>query len=172
MPKQIKKIGSILSTVLVCFVALCAIFLLGTRLLGFQVFTVLTGSMEPAYKVGDLIYVKKLSPNEVQIGDPITFVADEKLTVATHRVVAIDTEKQCFYTKGDTNDTVDPPVLFKNLIGVPKFRIPLLGYVSEYIQNPPGMYITIAGCTVLILLVFLPDMIGAKNKNPTEEEKP
>ena len=45
---------------------------------------------------------------------------------------------------------------------MPAFSVPKLGYVSDYIQNPPGMYITIGVGILLILLVFLPDMIGHK----------
>ena len=47
--------------------------------------------------------------------------------------------------------------------------IPLLGYVSNFVQTPPGLYITIAVGVALIALVFLPDMIGRKKKEPTEE---
>jgi signal peptidase len=50
------------------------------------------------------------------------------------------------------------------VIGVPQFKLPKLGYVSDFIQNPPGMYITIAGGVVLILVVFLPDLIAGKKK--------
>ena len=45
--------------------------------------------MEPTYHVGSLLYVKKIAPEAVQVGDPITFVLDENLTVVTHRVVEI-----------------------------------------------------------------------------------
>ena len=122
--------------------------------------------MEPEYSVGDLIYVKEVDPYEIKVGDPITFVLNEDLVVATHRVVEIDAENQHFYTKGDANETADAsPVHFNNVIGVPQFGIPLLGYVSDFIQNPPGMYITIAVGVVLIIVVFLPDMIGKKKKD-------
>ena len=56
---------------------------------------------------------------------------------------------------------------FKNVLGVVQFAIPKLGYVSDFIQNPPGMYITIAAGAVLIILVFLPDFLPKKK----EEEK-
>ena len=159
--KLLKKIWNVISTALVVLIVLCAVFLMGSRLLGYQVFNVISGSMEPEYSVGDLIYVKEVDPYEIKVGDPITFVLNEDLVVATHRVVEIDAENQHFYTKGDANETADAsPVHFNNVIGVPQFGIPLLGYVSDFIQNPPGMYITIAVGVVLIIVVFLPDMIG------------
>ena len=102
------------------------------------------------------------------MGDPITFVLNEDLVVATHRVVAVDSQNRLFTTKGDANETEDAsPVHFNNLVGVPVFAIPLLGYVSAYIQNPPGMYVAIAFGVVLLAAVFLPDMLV---KKPEKEE--
>ncbi len=168
MNNTLKKIWNIVSTALVVLMVLCAVFLMGSRLLGFRVFTVLSGSMQPTYSEGDLLYVKQTAPNNIAVGDPITFVVNENLVVATHRVVRIDAENQRFYTKGDANEIEDQdPVHYNNVIGVPKFAIPLLGYVSNYIQNPPGMYITIAAFAVLIVLVFLPDK---QKKGPFEKE--
>lgn len=165
MTDTLKKIWSVVSTVLVVLIVLCAVFLMGSRLLGFRVFTVISGSMEPEYSVGDLIYVKSVDVETIKVDDPITFVLNENLVVATHRVIDIDKENKCFYTKGDANDIPDAaPVHFNNVIGVPKFSIPLLGYVSDFIQNPPGMYITIGAGVVLIILVFLPDMLAKKKK--------
>ena len=166
--KSLKKIWDVVSSILVGLVVLFAVLLMGSRLLGYQVFNVISGSMEPAYSVGDLIYVQTVDPDSVQVGDPITFVLNEDLVVATHRVVRIDGENQHFYTKGDANDTEDAaPVHFNNLIGVPKFRIPMLGYVSDYIQNPPGMYVTIGVIVVLFGSAFLPDLF--KKKTAKEE---
>lgn len=161
----LKKIWNVSSTFFVGLFVLCAVFLMGSRLLGYQVFNVISGSMEPTYSVGDLIYVKDVNPYEIEVGTPITFVLNENLVVATHRVVEVDEENQHFYTKGDANDTADAsPVHFNNVIGVPQFSIPLLGYVSDFVQNPPGMYITVAIGFILILVVFLPDFFGKKKK--------
>ncbi len=163
--KGLKKAWNIISTVLVVIIVLCAVFLMGSRLLGFKVFNVISGSMEPKYSMGDLIYVKSVDTSTIEEGDVITFVLNEDLVVATHRVVSVDKENQHFYTKGDANQTPDAaPVHFKNVIGVPQFSIPLLGYVSDFIQNPPGMYITIGIGVVLIIAVFLPDLLGKKKK--------
>ena len=165
-----KKIWNIVSSVLVGTFVIFAVFLMGSRLVGFQVFNVISGSMEPEYSVGDLLYVKEVNPNDIEVGMPITFVLNEDLVVATHRVVEIDKENQYFYTKGDANETVDSaPVHFNNVIGVPQFHIPLLGYVSDFIQNPPGSYITVGVGTVLVLAVFLPDIVSSSKKAKEEE---
>ena len=54
-----KKLLQIISTILVALVVLLAVALVGVRLAGIRTFTVLSGSMEPTYHVGSLIYVKK-----------------------------------------------------------------------------------------------------------------
>ena len=169
MPKSVKKVWDAVTTVLVVLVVLFAVFLMGSRLMGMQVFNVISGSMEPTYSVGDLIYVKTVDPDAVKVGDPITFVLNEDLVVATHRVVAIDSEGRWFYTKGDANEHEDAaPVHFNNLVGVPVFSIPLLGYVSAYIQSPPGTYVAIGFGAVLLLAVFLPDLMTGKDKKEEE----
>ena len=172
MPKKVKKIWDTVTTTLVILVVIFAIFLMGSRLVGLQVFNVISGSMEPTYSVGDLLYVKTVDPDGVKVGDPITFVLNEDLVVATHRVVAVDRENRQFVTKGDANETEDAnPVHFNNLVGVPVFAIPLLGYVSAYIQNPPGMYVAIAFGVVLLAAVFLPDMITKKKEKEEPQEE-
>ncbi len=165
--EKVKKIWSIVSTVLVAIVVIAAVFLLGSRLMGYRVFNIVSGSMAPEYNIGDLIYVQEVDPATVKVNDVITFILNEDLVIATHRVVRIDAEKQHFYTKGDVNDTEDAnPVHFKNLVGIPTFKIPKLGYVSDFVQNPPGMYITIAAVAILIILAFAPDFV----KKPTVPE--
>jgi signal peptidase I len=163
---KVKKIWNIATTIIVALVIIMAVLLVGVRLVGLQPYTVLSGSMEPTYHTGSLIYVKNVKPQEVEVGQPITFVLNEDLVVATHRVVEIDEENQHFYTKGDANTSPDgSPVHFNNLIGVPVFSIPYLGYVATFIQTPPGLYITIAAGAVLLLLIFLPDLLRICKKD-------
>lgn len=171
MTNALKKIWNIVSTALVVLMVLCAVFLMGSRLLGYQCYTVISGSMQPKYMVGDLLYVKKVDVNNIQVGDDITFILNEDLVVATHQVVRVDAANQRFYTKGLANEIEDQdPVHFNNVIGVPQFSIPTLGYVSDFVQNPPGMYITIGVGIVLILAVFLPDMLGKKKSDEQDPE--
>lgn len=172
IPKNVKKIWDAVSTVLVVLVVVFAVFLMGSRLVGLQVFHVISPSMEPTYSVGDLLYVKSVDPDSVKVGDPITFVMNEDLVVATHRVVAVDGHNRQFTTKGDANKTEDAaPVHFNNLIGVPVFAIPLLGYVSAYIQSPPGMYVAIGLGVLLLAVVFLPDLVSKKDKKNENQEE-
>ena len=187
MNKSLKKIWDVISTVLVALVVILALLLVGARVVGLQVFTVLSGSMEPTYHTGSLIYVKEVDPYTITEGQPITFMLDED-TVATHRVVGIVPDEEDpavirFRTKGDANEAEDGGLVhYKNVIGTPIFSIPYLGYVADYIQHPPGMYIAISAGAVLLLLVFIPDIFadekgkkkkpGADKTEPSDEESP
>ena len=179
MNKSLKKIWNVISSILVALVVLLALLLVGARVIGLQVFTVLSGSMEPTYHTGSLIYVKKVDPYTIEEGQPITFMLDED-TIATHRVVGIVPDEEDptvirFRTKGDANDAEDGSLVhYKNVIGTPIFSIPYLGYIADYIQHPPGMYIAISAGAVLLLLVFLPDVFaddGKDEKKPRREKK-
>ena len=166
MNKTVKKIWNIFTTILVVLVVLLAVLLVGARLVGLQVFTVLSGYMEPTYHTGALIYVKKVDTQKIQVGTPITFMMDED-TVATHRVVEVVPDEEDpsvirYRTKGDANDAVDGGLVhYKNVIGTPVFTIPYLGYVASYIQQPPGTYVAISAGAIILLLMFVPDILKA-----------
>ena len=172
---MIKKIWNVMTSILVGLVVLLAIALVGVRLIGLNPYVVLSGSMEPTYHVGSLIYVKEADYKELEVGDAITFMLNED-TVATHRIIEVlvdeeDPETIRFFTKGDANDAPDgSSVHYKNVIGKPVFTIPYLGYLSNYIQSPPGLYVAIAVGAMLILLVFLPDLFEDEEKDEKEQK--
>ena len=204
--KKLVKIWNVFTTLLVVFMMLMAVLLVGVRLIGLTPFTVLSGSMEPAYHVGSLIYVKETKPEKIEVGDAITYVVNEDLLVSTHRVVDIDVfytttkavldeneqpvldengdpmyeevelEEPSYYftTKGDANDAVDgTPVYYKNVLGVPVFSIPLLGFLSSWLQTRQGMIMGISIALVIIILTFLPDllkMVDEPDKKKAEEK--
>jgi len=158
---MIKKIWNGFTTVMVVLVLILAILLVGVRFVGLKPFVVLSGSMEPTYHVGSLIYVREADPQDLQPGDAITFLANET-TVVTHRIADVvpdedDPDTLWFITKGDANQSEDAsPVHYRNVIGKAVFSIPYLGYLSHYIQNPPGLYIALGVGAVMLILAFMP----------------
>ena len=167
IPENIKKIWDTVTTVLVVLVVIFAIFLMGSRLVGLQVFNVISGSMEPTYSVGDLLYVKTVDPDSVNVGDPITFVLNEDLVVATHRVVAVDRENRQFTTKGDANNTADEPISPSVIKGKVIFVVPFVGRIVGFIKTPIGTLCVIAAA---ILLIEIPRR-NEKKKDDSERQK-
>ena len=160
---RIKKIFDKLTTLCVVLSVLLAIALVGVRVIGWEPYTVLSGSMEPTYHVGSLIYVKKVEAAELKVGDPLTYRVPSG-TIVTHRIIELvpgkaDPTVTCFRTQGDANDIADgAAVLPEQIIGKPVFTLPYLGYVSHFIQHPPGTYVVISA---FLLLLLMPNFLDA-----------
>ena len=168
-----RRYWGIFTTVAVGLVLLLAILLAAFRLFGYEIYTVMSGSMEPAYHVGSLIYVKKVNPDELEKDDVITFIADENNTIVTHRIVDVTEVNGAkhFRTQGDANEAPDAKAVhYKNVLGKPEFSIPLLGYLAFYIQHPPGLYIAIVVAIGLLFAVFYP-AVYEKRKEKTARKK-
>lgn len=157
MRHTIWKLWNGITSLLVLTVVILAIALAGVRVLGLQPLAVLSGSMEPEYPVGSLIYVKKVDTNTLRSGDVITFRLDGT-TLATHRIVAVTEEG--FRTKGDANAAEDggmvPP---SDVMGAPVLTIPGLGYLANFLQNPPGNYLAVFAGAVILFALFLPELM-------------
>lgn len=176
MKQKIQKIWSTVSTVFVVLIACVAVFLLGVRLAGLKGFVVLSGSMEPEYPTGSVIYVKSADKDAMEVGDVITFYATGK-TIATHRIIEVVEEDgvRLYRTKGDANEIADGSAVEpKDIIGTPLFCVPYLGFALSYIQSPPGIYVALAAGAWVLLIIFLPSLLfdkGNENKTRSKEEK-
>lgn len=171
MEKILKIISKTLSTALVAVVVLLAIALVGIRAIGFTPYTVLSGSMEPTYHVGSVVYVKKVDPTTLKVGDPITFrLAGD--VIATHRIIEVHgegTPNLGFRTQGDANETVDGITPASAVIGKVTFSIPYLGYVSNFLQQPKGLITVVGtGAAVLAISYIIDALFPAKKETEPE----
>lgn len=171
--RTLRKLWNVFTTLVVAAAVLLAVLLVGVRAVGLKVFVVLSGSMEPKYRVGSLIYVKKADYTKLKPGDAITFMQSADMVV-THRIIEVvpdDDEPGVlrFRTKGDANEGPDGgSVHYRNVIGKPVFTIPKLGYFADYIKRPPGTYVAVCVGALLFLLAFLPDLFGIGEKKPED----
>ena len=177
MKKAARTVWNVVSWVLVAAIAALAVLLAGARIVGLQVYSVLSGSMEPAYHTGAIVYVKRIDPADIREGTVITFLLEEN-TVATHRVVEVvpdedDPDVLRFRTKGDANDAVDGALVHENnVIGTPVWTIPYLGYAAEFLQRPAGRALTVAVGVLAALSVLLPGLIGADKREGKRRKAP
>ena len=179
--KQIRYLKA-LSAGLVVVAMVFAFLIAGIRIFGVQVYGVLTGSMEPAYPTGSLIYVKDVDASKLRVNDVITFSVSPGV-IATHRIVEVVPDENNpsilrYRTKGDANRDVDAALVGENnIIGKAMFAIPQLGYLANYIQQPPGIYVAILVCGLMIAFVFYTDSLDSKQKEqnqaqPKEDKQP
>lgn len=145
------SIGTVLFTVLLIFTA--GAFSL-PRLFGYEVYAVVSGSMEPQYLTGSIIFTKAVFPEQIQEGDCITYLYGD--STVTHRVLIINGTEDVFITKGDANNAADPPVSFDRLVGkATKLCIPLLGYPAILLRRMRTVYYVFAAFCLVFLISLL-----------------
>ena len=132
---------------------------------------VLTDSMDPVIKSGDLIFAKSIDPAEVAVGDVITFfdpAGSGTSTVTPRAVEAVREEGLHFRTKGDANNTEDRSLVpAENLIGVYRARLPGMGQVAMFLQTTPGLLL----CVVLPLGALVAvDLIRRKRAAKAQDD--
>ncbi len=108
------------------------------RVMGMQPYAIISGSMEPAYPTGSLVYADPVEGEEVQVGDVAAFWQGEEVII--HRVEAIDGDAGELVTKGDANEDVDlRPVPLQNVLGRVVFSVPFVGYFLMALGSTAGM---------------------------------
>ena len=154
--KTLSKIWSIISSLVVILVVVLAVALVGVRVVGLTPMTVLSGSMEPAFHVGSLIYVKDIAPEEITVGIPITFVLNDSLMVATHRVVNVerfDTKRQ-EVLDADGNPVLDEkgkPIIEEVPLDEPSFYFTTKGDANEAEDGSKVYYKNVVGTPVFTI---------------------
>jgi signal peptidase len=105
-------------------------------LFGYHPAAVLSGSMEPVYPMGSIIYYKAAEFDDINIGDAVTFRLGGEI-LATHRILEKDSENQSFTTKGDNNPSKDiNPLPYSKIAGKSTdFNIQYAGYFTNMIKN-------------------------------------
>lgn len=143
------------------------------KLFGIQIYAVLSGSMEPEYPIGSVVYVKTVQPEQIQVGDVITFqLPEEADVVMTHRVVEMDTDAMAFLTKGDANEQVDEEeVDYERLIGKAVFCIPELAIISNLLNTTTGKAIAFSLFALSFICWVLADLLKPRKINNTASKK-
>ena len=109
---------------------------------------VLSGSMEPALSVGDLIVVQKTE--SYAPGDVVVFAQQGSLVV--HRIVEIS--DGMVTTRGDANNADDQPVALSALRGKVSFCLPGVGHLVTFLKSPIGTIGLIAAAIALVEIPF------------------
>lgn len=151
--KVLKIIGQFILCLILIFFILLNIFSMNNKsLFGFRIYRVISGSMQPALQIGDVIIVKK--SNNYSERDIITY--SNGLTTITHRIIAINNDE--VITKGDANEVDDKPINKEQIVGKFFFRISNFSLFS-IILSKNVIYLIMIFLLVLIFLLVIGDRI-------------
>lgn len=125
-------------------------------LFGNRLYVVDGGSMEPTLKVNSLIIVNERTPDEILMGDILTYYGTGSKTRVTHRVIDIGPNNEYFITQGDANNVEDAiPVERENVIGIVTFSIPHLGYAFRFLSSIQGIIFIVSTSIIVFIAPLL-----------------
>ena len=128
---------------------------------GYGASVVLSGSMEPALSVGDLLIVKE--EEKYTVGDIVVYQSGDMPVV--HRIVSIEDEQVT--TKGDANNVADEAVPIESIKGIVTKDIPFIGYIVWALKTPAALIIMLV---LAVLLVEFSFRIGKKEDEMQKEK--
>lgn len=156
-------------------IACAATLALGVaRLAGYQTFTILSGSMEPAIATGDLVFDDRISVEDARVGDVITFREPGSQRLITHRLMHKRVEGTVAHmrTQGDANNAPERwNIPADGQLGRVAFRVPKGGYASSYLsERDMRLMLVVVPALLLGILelarIWRPGPRGARHARP------
>ncbi len=169
--KVFKIIYGIIKFFIVSFLIIYLLFVIVQRvtnnssILGYRMFTIATGSMEPVYNVNDVILVKDIEPNTLKVGDDIAYLGNRdavKGLVVTHRIIRIETfdDNKVHYTlKGVNNKYEDPSITEDQILGKVLGKVYVVNFINHVVKNIYGFFFLVFCPLVLVIFLEIADTI-------------
>ncbi len=155
--KILEVLSSIFAVIVICVCLFTLVFRIifkikVVKIFGYSGLIILTGSMEPTYHPGDLIFIRE--QKDYKVRDTITF--HQHGMIVTHRIIKKDGTK--FITQGDANNTADEPIQLSDIEGKVIRRVGGVGKAILFLQSAPGIL------AVLVTLILLEVFFAARRK--------
>lgn len=172
----IKAIFGLIIALVLIIIITQRVFNNETSFFGYRIFTVASGSMEPKYKILDMLLVKEMSPQEIKVNDDLVYIGKEGTyadKVITHRVIKIEEKdgKRIFHTQGILdNSMLDPLVDESQIYGRVLYKLHILSFFSRFISKPLGFMLLIVLPIAVLILLEIIDIKEEREKLANEQE--
>lgn len=170
--KTIKIIITILVLIIISIILVQRISKNKVTLGGFGFYTIISESMLPKYKIGDMIISKQVPASTIKVGDDVVYKGKEgdfKDKIVTHQVVEI--KENTFVTKGINNLIEDPEITSDQIYGIVLFKPVFLSFLSRIVSNTYGFYFIIFVPLTIMIFLEIVETIKEKEEEKHEEEK-
>jgi len=166
-------------SVLLVLATTVAVLMLLPAILGFKRYVIESGSMEPAIKVGSVVYSKPADAADLEVGDIITYKpppdsgVNELVTHRIHSIHAHPAGPPVFRTKGDANESADPWRfhLTNGEAALEHSHVPYLGYVYLALGVPWVRMLLIVIPSILIIVITLISLWRETGREAEEERR-
>lgn len=144
---------------------------------GFRVFNVVTTSMVPEYEVGDIVVVKKVSAEDLKLGDDITYlgrVESFKDRVVTHRLIEIQERedgKTYYKTQGIANDLPDPEIEEDQIFGKVVYKCLVISALAKLMNNMTLFYIVVFIPLAILIMLQIKDMVKEHHSDEDDDDE-
>lgn len=183
------KILSIIYGILRCIVTIMLLIVLAVIIIqrvtnnelslgGYRIYTVVTQSMYPEYKVGDILVSKETKPSEIKVGDNVVYLGEKddfKDKIVTHKVVNIkkdlDSNKLIFTTKGLNNIIEDPEINEEQLYGVVVYKTIFFSFISRIMTSMVGCFVLFAIATLIISIQIVINIFYDEDDEDDEDQQ-
>ena len=180
MKQKWKKIGNVLATLLIVVELMIIVFIVVSRIsggvptvFGYQMYVIVTPSMEPEIMVGDMIISKKYDGGELAVGDVVTYLGregDVADKVITHKIVEINGDT--IVTQGVANATADPAITREDVLAVMVCKPAFLSAVYGLLNTPAGFIcLILIPLAAMIVSEIISLMIQIKKEGGTDDEE-
>lgn len=147
-------------TVLVVYVAFILVqrFSNNSSIFGYRIFSVASGSMDPYYKINDIISVRDVDVNRLSVGDDIAYLGERggvEGLVISHRIIKIDrgfdNKVEMIFTKGTNSSVEDPSIEPDQVLGKVDGVVPIITQINHVVKNKYGFFFLVFCPLVLVI---------------------
>ena len=167
------RIRNVLFNFLAILTVISVIFVGFNLVSGAKGYAVTSNSMADTLKRGDVVFVKPVTFDELQVGDVVTVESADGKFHFTHRIVEINKAEGTVSTRGDANDSDDPmPTDGEKIVGKMWYKVPLLGYLSVLFLNfsrTTGLIILASVAVILVVANTVFSKIKTKKRGDSDE---
>ena len=172
----IKTIVYIFIVIVVAMIVIQRVSKNNLSLAGYQLYTIVSESMHPKYRIGDMILTKTVTMDDVKVGQDLVYHGKEgELAGKTivHKVV--DKRKKngvyTITTQGLANDLPDPPVYEDQLIARVLYKTVILSFISKIVNNNYGFYFAILVPLSIIIVMEVADIADERKEKKERKIK-
>ncbi len=168
--KFVKMGINIIESILLVIICLYLLFVVAQRIgnnksiFGYRVFTVASSSMEPAYMINDVVYVKDVDVDTLKVGDDIAYNGTRgslEGKLVSHRIIKIEqgSTGRIFFTQGVNNENPDPSITEDQIVGRIGGKIPIINQINHLAKNQYGFFFLIFCPLVLVISLEIAETV-------------